>query len=452
DFSKIEAGKVDLNALEFSLRAELDDTLRALAIHARDKGLQLSGSVAANVPDELVGDAIRLRQVLINLVENAVKFTAYGEVSVRVELSPSLPEDDEVELCFAVRDTGIGIPSDKQAIIFQAFAQQDTSTTRQYGGTGLGLTIAARLATLMAGGIAVESELGQGSTFKLTARFLRRSGASAAASHESALRAGSSAEGSAPAAPLRVLIAEDNEFNAQLIRQLLQQRGHQVTVANNGVDALSLATRGSYQLMFLDLHMPGLDGFAVIERIRERERSTGAHLPVVAVTARSRDEDRERCLASGMDDFLAKPVRAGALWAMIARVAPLLASAERTRFSLIDAQVLLAACGSDGEILARIVAALRLHLPVELERAADCLRVSDASELREAAHRIYGMVSAISSQAGALASELEDRAELGELSPAGSLLARLTAMSQQLLAVLGDVSIDALEARLESKS
>src|SRR6478752_8744382 len=135
---------------------------------------------------------------------------------------------------------------------------------------------------------------------------------------------------------------------------------------------------------------------------------------------------------------------------MIARVAPLLASAERTRFSLIDAQVLPAACGSDGEILARIVAALRLHLPVELERAADCLRVSDASELREAAHRIYGMVSAISSQAGALASELEDRAELGELSPAGSLLARLTAMSQQLLAVLGDVSIDALEARLES--
>src|SRR5206468_3611343 len=151
---------------------------------------------------------------------------------------------------------------------------------------------------------------------------------------------------------------------------------HQVTVAGNGRDALSLATRGSYEVMFLDLHMPGLDGFDVIEKLRARERSTGGHLPVVALTARSRKEDRDRCLASGMDEFLGKPVHAGALWAAIERVTPLLVRAGRTWPKLVDAKVLLAACGGDAEILARIGIALRGHLPIELQRAADNLRAS----------------------------------------------------------------------------
>jgi PAS domain S-box-containing protein len=450
DFSKIEAGKLDLNAFEFSLRAELEDTLRALAIHARDKGLQLIGSVAPDVPDDLLGDAVRLRQVLINLVENAVKFTAHGEVSVNVELSESLAVEREVELRFSVRDTGIGIPHDKQTMIFQAFAQQDTSTTRQYGGTGLGLTIAARLAALMAGRIIVTSELGQGSTFTLTARFLRKTPGSVGTTGELPSHAGVSIEALAQAAPLSILIAEDNEFNAQLIRQLLQRRGHQVTVASNGIDALSLATRGSYQIMLLDLHMPGLDGFEVIEKIRARERSTGGHLPVVALTARSRQEDRDRCLASGMDEFLGKPVHAGALWAAVERVTPLLVRAERAWPLLVDSQVLLAACGGDASILERIGIALRGHLPIELQRAADSLRASDARALREAAHRVYGMVSAISSQAGAVASELEDQAALGQLQQAAPLLEQLALMSEELLAVMGSLSVDELRSRIES--
>jgi PAS domain S-box-containing protein len=450
DFSKIEAGKLDLNALEFSLRAELDDTLRALAIHARDKGLTLSGTVAPDVPDDLVGDAVRLRQVLINLVENAVKFTAHGEVSVHVELSERLDAEREIELRFAVRDTGIGIPLDKQAVIFQAFAQQDTSTTRRYGGTGLGLTIAARLAALMAGGIQVTSEVGQGSTFTLTARFLRKTGSSGGAPGELAAQADVSTEALRQPAPLSILVAEDNEFNAQLMRQLLQRRGHQVTVASNGIDALSLATHGSYEIMLLDLHMPGLDGFGVIERLRARERATGGHLPVVALTARSRTEDRDRCLASGMDDFLGKPVHAGALWAAVDRVTPLLVRAERAWPMLVDSQVLLAACGGEATILARIGIALRGHLPIELQRAADSLRASDAGALREAAHRIYGMVSAISTLAGSVASELEDQAALGELNKAVPLLDRLALMSEELLAVMGSLSVDELRSRTEN--
>ena len=448
DFSKIEAGKVDLNTFEFSLRAELADTLRAMAIHARDKGLELSGSVDPEVPDELLGDAVRLRQVLINLIENAVKFTAQGEVSVHVQVSETLEAEREVELRFAVRDTGIGIPRDKQAVIFQAFAQQDTSTTRRYGGTGLGLTIAARLAALMAGGIVVTSEPGQGSTFTLTARFLRKAGDSCGATTE--LSEASVSMHSAPAPPLNILIAEDNEFNAQLIRQLLQRRGHQVTVAINGIDALAHATRGSYELMLLDLHMPGLDGFEVIQKIRARERSTGGHLPVVALTARSRKEDRDRCLASGMDEFLGKPVHAGALWGAVERVTPLLVRPERAWPLPVDSRVLLAACGGDANILERIGIALRGHLPLELQRAAHCLSAGDAAALREAAHRIYGMVSAVSSQAGAVASELEDLAALGQLQAAAPLLDQLTLTSEELLAVIGSLSIGELQSSIET--
>ena len=450
DFSKIEAGKLDLNALEFPLRAELDDTLRALAIHARDKGLKLTGTVAPDVPDDLVGDAVRLRQVLINLVENAVKFTAHGEVSVYVELSERLDAEREIELRFVVRDTGIGIPQDKQAVIFQAFAQQDTSTTRRYGGTGLGLTIAARLAALMAGGIHVTSEVGKGSTFTLTARFLRKIASGAGGLRELAAQPEVSPEALRQATPLRILVAEDNEFNAQLMRQLLQRRGHQVTVASNGIDALSLATRGSYEIMLLDLHMPGLDGFGVIEKLRASERSTGGHLPVVALTARSRQEDRDRCLASGMDEFLGKPVHASALWAAVERVTPLLVRAERAWPMLVDSQVLLAACGGEATILARIGIALRGHLPIELQRAADSLRASDAGALREAAHRIYGMVSAISTLAGSVASELEDQAALGELNKAFPLLDRLALMSEELLAVMGSLSVEELRSRTGS--
>ena len=450
DFSKIEAGKVDLNTFEFSLRAELADTLRALAIHARNKGLQLRGTVDPAVPDELLGDAVRLRQVLINLVENAVKFTAHGEVAVHVHVSEALETEREVELRFAVRDTGIGIPRDKQAVIFQAFAQQDTSTTRRYGGTGLGLTIAARLAALMAGGIVVTSEPGQGSTFTLTARFLRKAEESSGSFAEHPARSSVSMHAVPTTTPLSILIAEDNEFNAQLIRQLLQRRGHRVTVAINGLDALALATRGQFEIMFLDLHMPGLDGFEVIRKIRARERSSGGHLPVVALTARSRKEDRDRCLASGMDEFLGKPVHAGALWAAVERVTPLLVRAERGWPLPVDARVLLAACGGDANILERIGIALRGHLPIELQRASESLSAADAPALREAAHRVYGMVSAVSSQAGALASELEDRAALAQLEEAVPLLDQLTIMSEELLAVIGTLSIAELQSSIET--
>lgn len=314
NFSKIAAGKVRLESTKWSVREMLEDGLRSVAPPASAKQLSLKTTVAADVPDVVYGDALRVRQVLLNLVGNAVKFTDAGEV--RVDVSAGAPTDGEVELHFAVSDTGIGIPRLKHAVIFEPFEQQDTSTTRRFGGTGLGLTIASRLAALMNGTISLESEPGRGSTFTFSLRlpFVQRL---------------SQMEESAPEPPqgrpseavrsLRVLVAEDHEFNSQLLDALLTKRGHRMVLAINGHEALAAVAAGGVDLVLLDLHMPGLDGFDVIRMVRERERDSGGHVPVIALTARTRAEDRERCLAAGMDDFLAKPIRAADLWAAMDR-------------------------------------------------------------------------------------------------------------------------------------
>jgi CheY-like chemotaxis protein len=242
------------------------------------------------VPDALVGDAGRLRQVLLNLIGNAIKFTRQGEVAVRVEVVDGPAPEAESVLRFAVRDTGIGIPPDGQERIFRAFEQEDNTITRKYGGTGLGLTIASRLVALMGGEIAVESEPGRGSTFAFTARFGRQThppgrvvSRPSVALHEAA--------SSPAAASLRILVAEDNEFNSRHLVRLLARRGHRMRLANDGREALALLGIGGrgpgveappapdFDVLLLDLHMPELDGFGVVHAIRERERASGGHLP-----------------------------------------------------------------------------------------------------------------------------------------------------------------------------
>jgi PAS domain S-box-containing protein len=464
DFSKIEAGKLELDTADFSLRSALGDTLRALAVRAHKKGLELVCHVQPDAPDALVGDAGRLRQILLNLVGNAIKFTENGEVVVRVDAVPNPESAGEIGLRFTVRDTGIGIPKDRQERIFRAFEQEDTSTTRKYGGTGLGLTIAARLAALMGGQITVESEPGRGSTFAFTARFGRQPHPPVVEWPQDHATTGglpvelhnlpapvvddNIAKRHIPvpaAAPLRILAAEDNEFNAQLLEQLLVRRGHHVRLASNGREALSLAEAGAIDLMLLDVHMPELDGFQVIKAIRERERSVGGHLPVIALTARSRKEDRERCIAAGMDDFLAKPIQAASLWAAIEGVVGASRpQAERSRTDLLDPHVLLAACGGDGVILEKICQAFRACLPDHLTAIQDALRERDAVQLREAAHKFCGMAAAFSTAAGGVASELEDCTAQGQFEEARPLVGQLESMAQELMRVVDGLSINTL--------
>jgi CheY-like chemotaxis protein/HPt (histidine-containing phosphotransfer) domain-containing protein len=263
-----------------------------------------------------------------------------------------------------------------------------------------------------------------------------------------------------PVVPLRILVAEDNEFNAQLLEQLLVRRGHDVQLANNGREALALAQERAFDLLLLDMHMPELDGFQVAQAIRERERAVGGHLPIIALTARVRREDRERCLAAGMDDFLAKPIQADNLWAAIERVVPReegrgkrdegktditpLSSLVPLPSSLLDPQVLLAACGDDAAILDKISRAFRARLPDHLKVVQDALRDHDAPRLREAAHKLSGMVAAFSTVAGGVASEVEDHAAQGQLEEARPLVARLEAMAEELMRLVSGLTLDAL--------
>ncbi|MFT3693771.1 MAG: AAA family ATPase [Kofleriaceae bacterium] len=425
DFSKIESGTFALRREEFGLRRELVETLRGHEIRANRKNVRLSSRVGDTVPERLIGDVGRWRQIVTNLVGNAVKFTSAGSIEVGVDVISST--DRVIELALSVRDTGIGIPADKQQKIFEAFAQQDTSTTRVYGGTGLGLTIASRLASLMGGKIAVTSEVGVGSTFTCTVRFdLSRSHAVARkTTGEMVVQE-----------RLRVLVAEDNELNALLIREMLERRGHHVEVARTGTRTLELSER--YDLLLLDIHMPELDGYEVIARIRQNERGTNRHLPVIALTASSRQEDRDRCLAAGMDAFIGKPIQGANLAATIARV-----TAKDLEY--IDAATLIAACDGDAGVYERVRDALQIAVPAEVAVAASHLTRGDLKAARETAHRLYGMISATSSKVAAIASELEDYSATGDLDDARDRLTKLQELVPLLMAELARTPFIALD-------
>ena len=318
DYSKIEAGKIALDPVAFDVAALVSETLKTLVPSAHKKGLNLTWQVSPEAPRRIVADRLRLRQVLVNLVGNAIKFTETGEVSLSV--SPSAESEGASVLCFAVRDTGIGIPRDQQGRLFQAFEQADSSTTRRYGGTGLGLAISARLVRLMGGRIWLESAPGHGSTFSFTIACQRAETDSTGipaslATLSDAVREIGGIPADARPGPrrLRILVAEDNPVNQRVAVAMLGQMGHSVAVANNGIDAIEKWRQAPFDLILMDGQMPELDGFEATRQIRRRELGTSAHTPIVAMTAHALSGDRERCLAAGMDDYISKPVSRKAL-------------------------------------------------------------------------------------------------------------------------------------------
>ncbi|UJR85559.1 Hypothetical protein I5071_76390 [Sandaracinus amylolyticus] len=444
DFSKIDAGMLALDPADFSLRAAVGETVGALVVRARRKGLELICDVHQDVPDGYHGDAGRVRQVLTNLLANAIKFTTRGEVAVQVMIDPTAPADSAaVPLLFTVRDTGIGIPREKHAAIFRAFEQADASTTRQFGGTGLGLTISARLAALMGGRITVDSELGRGSTFSFAARIAR---SSKPGRSEEVVVDAEAAVPHARARSLHILVAEDNELNVTLLEELLGRRGHRVELASDGRTALELATRpgATFDLMLLDLHMPEMDGFEVVQAIRQHERGTNEHLPIIALTARSSKRDREEALAAGMDDFLSKPIEVEALWTAIERMAAHLPPMKRRESRVLDPRAILRACGGHPAVLERLCAVFRRSLPDHMARTRSALRDRDRPRLREAAHMLHGTLSAFSTVAGALASALEDAAIHGGIERCTELVAGLEPMCAELVEDTRGLTLDAL--------
>jgi PAS domain S-box-containing protein len=550
DFSKIEAGKLDLVTAPFELRDSLGETLKTLALRAAQKDLELAHEIHADVPDALLGDCSRLRQVIVNLVGNAIKFTERGEVVTRVAAETAA--DNRVCLHFTVTDTGIGIPPEKQQAVFDPFVQADGSTTRRHGGTGLGLAISTRLVALMGGRIWVESVPERGSTFHFTAWFdlqiepaqaplssgtadlfarpvlvvddnatnrrileeiLKNWGmkpmavesgeaalaqmrwavthgdpfplvlldammpgmdgfrlaekikndpdlagsvimmlssadqpsdaarcrtlgvanyltkpitqsdllkaltrvlqstplpvsavatAPAAASAENALTAFQSANGkgngkghgkgkdvaTAPPRPLRILLAEDNAVNQMLAVHLLRRRGHEVTVAEDGLQALAAYDSEPFDLVLMDVQMPNLGGFEATALIRQREQATGRHIPIIAMTARAMKGNREECLASGFDEYLAKPLRPQDLHDRIERTIGLFPPPPPP--PAIDTEIILDLVGGDTLLLHDLITLFLDGVPAMRERIRAAIDEQDALGLNEAAHELKG--------------------------------------------------------------
>ncbi len=329
DFSKIEAGKFQLDPIEFVFRDYLSESSRLMHLRAIQKGIELNVEVSEEVPKKLIGDSGRLRQVLMNLLGNAVKFTEHGRVLLSVgteRLEPGL-----AVLHFAVKDTGIGVAPEKQAAIFEAFSQADGSTTRQYGGTGLGLAICSQLVAMMGGRVWVESELGQGSCFHFTARFgLPLAGeeepATTISEAEPVIMPRTSSNG------LRILLAEDNLVNQRLVQGVLERHGYSVTMASNGLEVLRVLDSQRFDVVLMDVQMPELDGLETTRRIRHKEAAEGLpRLPIVAMTAHALKGDRERCLEAGMDDYISKPIHTPDLVRMMVATTAKVSASGRVR-------------------------------------------------------------------------------------------------------------------------
>ena len=345
DFSKIEAGKLELERIPFGLRKCVEMTTRTMRMKASEQGVALMCQVDPAVPDHVIGDPGRLRQIIVNLLGNALKFTDRGKVELRVFSDPT--HDATTRLHFSVSDTGIGIPPDRQAAIFDSFSQVDASNTRQYGGTGLGLTISSQLVSLMNGTIWVESEVGRGSTFHFTIEL----GLEDESNEATAEIAPSNApelsdiddrrENVAPAlqanqnptlptstdSGMRILLAEDGLVNQQVAMGLLRRMGHDVELAENGVLAVDAWRERKFDIILMDLQMPEMDGIEATQVIRQEEiervgQHTNTHIPIIAMTAAAMKGDRERCLEAGMDDYISKPINANQLQQLLETYAP----------------------------------------------------------------------------------------------------------------------------------
>jgi len=580
DFSKIEAGKLDLDPVPFQLRDVLQDSVKSLSIRAAQKRLELACHFESNVPDHLFGDPVRLRQIILNLVGNSLKFTEHGEIVVNVAIESV--SEEHLSLRFSIRDTGVGIPREKQSSIFESFTQADGSMSRKYGGTGLGLTISNRLVNMMGGKIWVESEPGKGSTFHFTASFKLEDQDPAhaeppvnvswtnmpvlvvddnetnrrilfemllnwgmrptlAESGKSALVALDAVKGSPTAFPLilidahmpemdgfalakrivempefrqsavvmltsagqptdarrcrelglsayltkpvgqselldaltnalrgansgskqkspetlrtlpraqralQVLLAEDNVVNQKLAVLLLQRRGHSVTVAGDGKQAVDMLSAHHFDVCLMDIQMPEMTGLEATAFIREHERGTSRHLPIIAMTAHAIKGDREICLNAGMDGYLSKPVRAEDLFQQIescvAGGAPVQepVSVHSKRSAPFDEAAFLARMGGEQDLCAQIAEAFFIESPELMQPIREALRRKDAMEIARLAHGLKGAISNFTSGAAFhSAVRLEQFAKEGDTSLAADAFKQLQRDMDELMSALKD--------------
>ncbi len=421
DFSKLEGGKLDLESLDFDLRQVMEESVGILQVGARAKGLDLACVIDPEVSLRLRGDPVRLRQILVNLLGNAVKFTERGSVTLRARLES---EDEGREtLRFSVTDTGIGIPKGMQPRLFSAFIQVDSSTTRKFGGTGLGLAISKQLVELMGGQIGLESEEGRGSTFWFTAGFEK--GAPVPLPETPVDQPGDApiraAGPGSQAASLRILLAEDNKTNQLVAQVLLDKLGCRVDTVGNGREAVEALRLQPYDLVLMDCQMPEMDGFEATREIRRME-GPGRHTPVIAMTANAMKEDRERCLASGMDDYLSKPVRSDLLGGMLARWS------QRDEAQTFDREGFMERLEGRVEFARLLIEAFLKDVPAQLEEISAAVGSGDSNQAGRQGHSIKGVAMNLGAIAlSEVAAGMEKAGKAGDLGSLQALLPELKA-------------------------
>ena len=472
DFSKVEAGKLTIEEIDFDVRTIVADVVDLLIGPARAKGLSLTPVIDKSVPALVSGDPGRIRQVLINLIGNAIKFTHAGEISVRISRDEAIPTDDFLR--FQVSDTGDGIASDKLETVFQPFIQGDATTSRKYGGTGLGLSISSQLVALMGGDCGVSSEPGVGSVFWFTISIAEHRDANAKGSDAALAGVGTATiADTVPTShtadddslvntrfarlgpPERVLLAEDNQVNQQVAQAMLEHLGFTVDVVTDGAEAVKAVTRNPYAAVLMDCQMPTLDGYQATREIR-RVQGVAAHVPIIAVTASAMSSDQQRCLAAGMDDYIPKPLSLTALGAVLERWAPekpdheaagespveAAAAAARRASPTIDPQVLarlsvLGEASGEDNLLKRLKILFLSDADTHVGAIHQAIAADDASAMGESAHTLGGASSNLGATLLAeLCATLEASGESGDMIASAASLEAIEAELVRVRAAL----------------
>ncbi len=472
DFSKIEAGKLELETIDFDLPPVVETVINNLSPVATEKGLRLISTIGARVPSAVCGDAARLQQVLLNLTNNAIKFTQQGQVAIRATLDGESEHD--VVLRFTVSDTGIGISPDQRDRLFRSFSQVDASTTRKYGGTGLGLAICKQLAELMGGEIGMESTPGAGSTFWFTIRCGKSRGTTPRTTP--VLEAGAIAavaDAGTEILEARILLAEDDEISQEVAVELLKRAGHYCQPVSTGRQAVEEALKGKYDLILMDCQMPEMDGFEATRVIRKHESESGlpgvrrGRIPIIALTANAIKGDRELCLEAGMDDYLSKPLEPDRLIEVLDRHLP----KRRTLVAAVsqkpadqappetkagaaneedqppafappfDVEGLLKRWGMDRAFVTSLIGMFQKSAPADFEQLERDVAAGAVEEATRRAHSLKGAASYVAaSRVRELAARLETMGRAGDLSGAAPCLAELHAELERCTQCAPDAS------------
>ena len=401
DLSKIEAGHLDLEKTNFDINKLLKDISESMKVHSSNKEIKTTCHIRSDVPAVLSGDPTRLRQILMNLIANAIKFTTKGDIELRVEKFKIY--DNAAILRFSVMDTGIGVPDNKKDKIFEDFSQADSSTTREYGGTGLGLSICKLLVEKMGGKIWVEDNVGGGSIFYFTAYFeVQEEETKPVKSHIVPKKMNS----------LRILLVEDDVINQKVALKMMNNQDHYIALANNGKEAVSLFEKEDFDLVFMDLNMPLMDGFEATERIRGIEKTAKKHTPIIAMTALAFEEDKQKCFDAGMDDYLSKPIRLQELRDMFTKYSWNTKPGSKTNKSkneitednvekgdeVFNESLALSRIGNDESLLKELA---EIFLTESLKYLADikkAIKSNDSKTIERTAHALKSSVGNFSSE------------------------------------------------------